>query len=211
MHQSTLGRAQVKFPKPLTITSRTSSITNSFVQAIIPSIEPSKEERDEALQVLGMSVDTISCIYCGANATDWDHLRPFVRNKVPTGYVNEIRNLVPACGPCNQSKSGSDWRTWMMGRAPGSPKTKGVADVEIRMERIEQFEKWGCVEPISLRELAGEEMWDAYWGNLKGILDKMAEAQATAANIREAIRRALADRTDGKQRSRYRDSMVEDA
>jgi hypothetical protein len=88
----------MKFRKPLTITSRTSSITNSFVQAIIPDIEPTQEEWVEALQVLGMTPDGITCVYCGAAATDWDHLRPLVRNKRPTGYINEIRNRVPSCG-----------------------------------------------------------------------------------------------------------------
>jgi hypothetical protein len=39
----------MKFRQPLKITSRTSSITNSFVQAIIPFIEPTREETDEAL------------------------------------------------------------------------------------------------------------------------------------------------------------------
>ena len=45
----------MKFRKPLTITSRTSSVTNGFVQAIIPSIEPTAEETDEALAVLGVA------------------------------------------------------------------------------------------------------------------------------------------------------------
>ena len=100
----------MKFRKPLTITSRSSSITNCFVQAIIRSIEPTDAEVDEALAVLGMSREERSCVYCGATATDWDHLRPLVKDRRPTGYINQIRNLVPSCGPCNQSKSGADWR-----------------------------------------------------------------------------------------------------
>jgi len=120
----------------LKITSRTSSVTNGFVQAIIPSIEPREGERAEALVILGMTPGRITCSYCGAKATDWDHLRPLVRNKRPSGYVNEIRNLAPSCGPCNQSKSGADWRAWIEGSAKGSPRTKVVTDIAERLARL---------------------------------------------------------------------------
>jgi hypothetical protein len=181
----------MRFRRPLTITSRTSSITDSFVQAIVPSIEPSAEEREEALRVLGMSLENISCVYCGTKATDWDHLRPLVGSKRPTGYINEIRNLVPSCGPCNQSKSGADWRAWMQSNARGAPNTKGVQDLDARKERLERFEKWGHVEPLPLRELAGEESWVAYWAALDAIVEKMTEAQVHAVRLREVIRSAL--------------------
>jgi hypothetical protein len=59
---------------------------------------------------------------------NWDHLRPLVKNKLPTGYISEIRNLVPSCGPCNQSKGASDWRAWMRGKARGSPTLDVVLD-----------------------------------------------------------------------------------
>jgi hypothetical protein len=68
----------MKIPKPLKITSRTSSVTNAFVQAIIPRFEPTQKELVEAVEILGMNLDTISCVYCGSTATDWDHLRPLV-------------------------------------------------------------------------------------------------------------------------------------
>ena len=64
---------------PVKITGRTSTITNSFVNAIIPAVWPTEAEVSEALEVLGMSPDTISCAYCGDTKTEWDHLRPLVR------------------------------------------------------------------------------------------------------------------------------------
>jgi hypothetical protein len=181
----------LNFRKPLKITSRTSSITNSFVQAIIPSVEPTEAEVDEALAVMDMTRDRISCIYCGAPASDWDHLRPLVRARRPTGYINEIRNLVPSCGRCNQSKSGADWRAWMLGTARGSPTSRGVADVQDRVERLQRFEDWGDVQPLALRDLAGAEEWDAYWANLEIIESQMREAQRHATRIQPAIRAAL--------------------
>jgi hypothetical protein len=181
----------MKFKKPLKITSRSSSVTNGFVQAIIPSVEPTPEKRTEALAQLGMTNDAITCIYCGAFATDWDHLRPLVRKKRPTGYINEVRNLVPSCGPCNQSKSGSDWRRWMVSAARGSPKAKGVTDLDERIARLEAFEAWGKVEPLDLRDLAGAAEWEAYWQRLATIEREMQEAQLQASELQAAIRRAL--------------------
>jgi hypothetical protein len=146
------------FRKPLKITSRASSVTNSFVQAIIPHVPPSRAEIDEALGILGMTSDNRVCVYCGVPATDWDHLRPMVRNKRPTGYVDEIKNLVPSCGRCNQSKGAAEWRTWMLGKAPGSPRTRDVQDLHLRIERLQQFEAWGKVRPLPLRDWVGAEL-----------------------------------------------------
>ena len=128
--------------KLLKITSRVSSVTNSFVQAIIPHIEPTDEERAEALTVLGQSnlKGMLECVYCGAPASDWDHFRPLVKNRRPTGYIHEVRNLVPSCGTCNQSKSGQDWHVWLVGNAKGSPKFRGVKDIAQRTERLEAVE-----------------------------------------------------------------------
>ena len=181
----------MKIRQLLKITSRTSSVTNGFVQAIIPSIEPTHSEIVEALQILGMTVDARSCIYCGMAATDWDHLRPLVQHKRPTGYIHEIRNLVPSCGPCNQSKSGANWEAWMNSDARGSPRSKGVSDLEQRIDRLRRFVEWGNVKPLPLSELAGVEQWNAHWANLHTILQKMQEAQQHAVLVREAIHRAL--------------------
>ena len=177
----------MKFPKPLTITSRVSSVTNSFVQAIIPDVPASPGEIEEALSILGMTYDSRHCVYCGIPATDWDHLRPLVKGKQPTGYINDIRNLVPACGPCNQSKSGAHWLDWMQGAAKGSPKAKRVLDLEERIARISAFERWGDVKPLRLEQFARAELWKAHWENLRQIEQAMKVAQEHAVLLRAAI------------------------
>ncbi len=58
---------------------------------------PTEEQVKEALSTLDMLYH-YQCSYCGAIATEWDHLRPLVLNKKPTDYISEIHNLVPACG-----------------------------------------------------------------------------------------------------------------
>lgn len=54
-----------KMPVPVKIKGRTSSITNAFVNGIIPVIEPTEDQIDEVLNVLGMNRDKIFCSYCG--------------------------------------------------------------------------------------------------------------------------------------------------
>ena len=181
----------MKFRQPLTITSRTSSITNAFVQAIVPRVEPSDEDRLLALKHLGMTPETMSCAYCGSDTTDWDHLRPLVRGKRPTGYIHEIRNLVPACGRCNQSKGGTDWRTWMESKAPGSPKTRGVGNLAERIERLRRFEEWGAVKPLIFGELVDKRIWEKHWANLNSIITAMKSAQSHAETLRGEIKIAL--------------------
>ena len=112
-----------RMPTPTKITGRSSTITNSFVNSIIPVINPTEEQVSEALQILGMEHDSLCCAYCGASSTEWDHLRPLVKDKKPTGYISEIHNLVPACGKCNQSKGNKPWRQWMFSKAKHSPKS----------------------------------------------------------------------------------------
>lgn len=176
----------MKYRKPLKITQRTSSITNSFVQAVIPWVQPSPEERDEALSVLGMTEETMECVYCKEPATDWDHLRPLVRSKRPTGYISDYKNLVPSCGRCNQSKGASDWKIWIKGAAPGSPMSRGVA-VEPQIEKLLRFEVWGNVKPKNLSELVPADLWDEHWKNLQHLEDSIRKSQAHAAKIQQAI------------------------
>ena len=177
----------MKFRKPLKITQRVSSVTNSFVQSIIPWVEPSAAETEEALAILGMTLETVTCAYCGGVASDWDHLRPLVKGKRPTGYISEIRNLVPACGRCNQSKGGAEWRTWIEGNAVGSPTRRGVVDVHERVDALVKFEEWGKVHPLPLRDWAGPDLWDAHWQNLLELEQRMQSAQLHAMEISAAI------------------------
>jgi hypothetical protein len=177
----------MKLRAPLKITSRTSSITNSFVQAIIPMDSYSEEQRAEALAKLGMTMERLSCIYCGSPTTDWDHLRPLVRDSRPTGYISEIKNLVPSCGPCNQSKGAADWKAWMVGKARGSPTTRGVTDIVNRVSRLDEFVSWGNVSRLSFENMVPHDMWRDYWDQLDKVTDAMRAAQQKATLVRQHI------------------------
>jgi hypothetical protein len=127
-------------PSGTTITGRVSSIRNVFVAAIVTVIPPTVDEIRQVLSILETTPATFECAYCGSRATEWDHLRPLVNNGKPTGYITCIRNLVPSCGKCNQSKGKSDWKTWMMGGAKLSPRSRGVTGLEVRIARLERYE-----------------------------------------------------------------------
>lgn len=177
---------QFKMPKPVAITGRTSSITNSFINSIIPVVAPTNDELQEALKILGME-DQIGCAYCGDTYSEWDHLRPLVVDKRPTGYISEIHNLVPSCGKCNQSKGNKRWREWMFGPAPLSPYSRGIADAEDRATRLAAYEAWMPPTPLNFEELVEPEVWAAHWDYRTQIVDLMQEAQTTAAQIRRTI------------------------
>ena len=177
----------MKFPKPLKITSRTSTITNAFVQAVIPFAQPSETELNLSLSHLGISPSNITCCYCGEKATGWDHLRPLVKNKKPTGFVSDYKNLVPCCAICNSSKGGYYWKEWINGSEKKSPRARRVVDLDERIHKLEQFEKWGQINPLAISELADEGPLNEYWEALDDIKLRMNKAQKQATLIREQI------------------------
>jgi hypothetical protein len=174
----------------MSVMGRSSSITNAFINAIIPTIEPTEAEELEALRILGMSPDSINCAYCGDKATEWDHLRAIIDKKEPTGYITEIANLVPACGKCNQSKGKSYWRTWMEGKAPLSPKTRGVPGLEDRIVRLTDYEKWREPTKIDFAAVVGPDMWELHRKNWRDVLNLLKSSQEVASEIRIRVAKA---------------------
>jgi hypothetical protein len=159
------------------------------VQAIIPRKVIDPAEQTGVFTALGIQPN--ECVYCGRTATDQDHFRAIVRKGRPSGYFHDITNLVPACGPCNQSKGGADWKAWMLGSARHSPASRGIKDLDERVARLERFERyWGDATAVSETEMAaavGIERWNSYWVLLAQIADLMKAAQGQAEEIREKL------------------------
>lgn len=179
--------AAFRMPSVQTMKSRSSSITNAFVSAIIPVIPPTHEEVYEALSILGMKPSDVRCAYCGDKSSEWDHLRPLVSNRQPTGYISEIGNLVPACGKCNQSKGNKPWRDWMLSKAKQSPAGRGIADVLERIARLERYQNWRTPTKIDFKEIVGEQTWGEYWQMWKDLLIEMNKCQELADSIRVRV------------------------
>ncbi len=139
-----------------------------------------------------MDYDTFQCAYCGAVATEWDHLRPLVLNKLPTGYISEIHNLVPACGKCNQSKGNKPWKTWMKSAAKLSPKTRVIDNIEERIRRLENYEGWGMPTKVDFESVVDEQKWRQHWANWELVQSTMRDAQHLATEIRKTIAKSHA-------------------
>jgi hypothetical protein len=184
--------AAFQMPSVQTMVSRKSSITNAFVNSVIPAIAPTSDEIQEALDVLGMSHHDVRCAYCGGKATEWDHLRPLVLNHRPTGFISEIANLVPACGKCNQSKGNKNWRTWMLSKtAKHSPTTRGIAGVTKRVARLEAYERWRKPTHIDFEAVLGAKKWQAYWELWERVNKELRRCQEVADALRETVVKAL--------------------
>ncbi len=180
-----------KLPSPMNVTGRSSSITNAFINAIVPVVEPSEEEELEALRILGMNPEDIRCAYCGDKASEWDHFRPIVSDQEPTGYITEIANLVPSCGKCNQSKGKAHWKTWMEGEARLSPNSRKIPDLGKRVERLQAYSVWREPRKIDFAALAGPEMWQRHRKNWEEVLNLLKSSQKLATEIRTVVAKAI--------------------
>lgn len=174
-------------PKAVTIMGRSSSISNAFVNGIVPAIEPSDEQIKQALKVLGQDENDVRCVYCGDKKTEWDHLYPLIERKKHTGYITEIANLVPACGKCNQSKGNKNWKKWMTSDAKLSPKSRNIPNLNKKIQLIENYDKSFTKRKVNLEELAGKELWKSYEGSYNELLDAMAHTQEIMNKIKKRI------------------------
>lgn len=187
-------RAAFRMPSFQTMVSRKSSITNAFVNSLIPVIVPTVEEIVEALRILDMSPHDVRCSYCGDKSTEWDHLRPLVLNRRPTGYISEIANLVPACPKCNQSKGNKHWLKWIMSNAPHAPARRAVADLPHRIERLRAYEAWREIVPVPFEQIVGAEVYRAYWQKLDEATETLRLCQTLAIELRQQIAAAHGER-----------------
>jgi hypothetical protein len=179
--------AAFRMPSIQTMTSRKTSITNAFVSAIIPSVRPSAEEIDESLRILGMEPSDVRCAYCGDKPTEWDHLRPLVVKRRPTGFISEIANLVPACGKCNQSKGNKPWRDWMLSNAKLSPTGRGLPNIAERVSRLEAYERWRTPTKVDFASIIPSDSWERYWSSCEQVNEDMRRCQEVADLIRKQV------------------------
>lgn len=179
-----------RMPTPMKITGRSSSITNAFINSIIPVVPPSEKEIKLVLEILGMSLETFQCVYCGSIPTEWDHFRPLVIDKKPTGYISEIYNLVPSCGKCNQSKGNKEWKVWMLSTAKLSPTARGIKDIAERIKRLEDYENFKVPTKMNFEAIVGHDVWVQHQNNLERMQSLMRESQVLATKINSEVANA---------------------
>jgi hypothetical protein len=184
-----LSRA-FRMPSARTITSRSSTITNAFVSAILPFSQPKTSEIAEVLDILEMNPKDLRCAYCGDPYTEWEHLHPIVESRFPTGYPSSIRNLVPSCGKCNQSKSGDKWDDWINSNAPRSLEIRQKADQDKRISRLKRYETWANCTKMDVVNVVGEDAYKKYFDKRDQIISQMKEAQKIADILKSKINEA---------------------
>lgn len=180
------------------IDGRITSITAAFFQAITPVRPPTDSEVDEVLGLLGMQQGQCRCAYCGDKRTEWDHFRPIVKDRKPTGYITEIANLVPACGKCNQSKGNKDWKDWIKSNAALSPSRRAVPGLADKIARLEVFEAWSKPTRIDYAGVIGETRWRDYLQLLDTAVGHLTLAQKAALELRAIADLQLANASGSK-------------
>jgi len=145
----------INWPNQTTLTARSSTITSAFVHTITPwitSLSPEEEanvraiyseiERKYNIKILGTDKSENRCAYCGREAASADHINALVSDKISSGAITEIYNLLPCCNSCNSSKGRKTFEEWF-----DLPKTQA------RMRKI-------LNEPLSVRRAAVVELID---------------------------------------------------
>lgn len=171
-----------KYLRPSTIMGRKSTFSNAFASALAPHDTYSPTEVAAAMSDLGQDPEgDLRCVYCGEPAATWDHVFNRVVKGDFSGHGHRIRNLVPCCRSCNESKGQKPWRDYLEALDP--------ADKEIRVARMEAFLGTVDAQPVgteAMRHKAGEE-FERFLQIRAEIFDLMAEADRLAAIIRQKV------------------------
>jgi len=84
-----------------------------------------------------------------SNSPTVDHYFPLMTNKLPTGYITELSNLIPCCGSCNSSKGGKHWKSWYLYKGTHDKIiSSGVTEEKYkqRLETLGTYEKSGKIK-----------------------------------------------------------------
>jgi hypothetical protein len=162
--------------KPYNMSSRSSTISNAFAQALAPSDTFNAEKLKMAFEVLDLFDENgaLLCTYCNEKSSSVDHLNPLVSQSKFTGWGHVFGNLVPACGSCNQKKGGKPWRDF-------------VLEIGLSQERISQLESYEqrAPRPVSQDDLASyyPDLLEAYQRLRQLTNDSLKAAQSLANEI----------------------------
>jgi len=182
-----MAKVKFKMPTKSNLKGRSSTISNAFAISITPYIYPTETEIEHFYELLDIKEG--QCAYCLGDGNGRDHLKPLVRDGLPTGYITEINNLVPCCQACNSSKGAKDFSVWY-----NSPKNlkrlqaRGLTDEDIRhrFEIISSYEQ-RISKPINYEKLVGKEKWEEYKAKKKNLIKQLNENQKFCDDLNNII------------------------
>ena len=177
-----------KLPAKANLKSRTSTINNAFAIAITPYIYPTSDEIESFLKELHLEYG--QCAYCLGKANAMDHVKPLVTGGLPTGYITEIRNLVPCCTACNSAKGGQDFKSWY--KSEKNVKrllSEGLTDDQIndRFTIVSNYVD-KIPKPIDYKEILGDKLWNEYLNRKEEMTNLLKENQMFCDKLNAIIK-----------------------
>jgi hypothetical protein len=168
-----------KYLRPSKIMGRKRTFANAFASALAPHDSYTVTVVADAIRDLGQDPEAdLLCVYCGELAATWDHVFNRVVKGDFSGHGHRIRNLVPCCRSCNESKGQKLWRDYLDVLDP--------PDKDIRIARMSKFLSTPAANPVgteAMRHKAGAEL-ERFLEIRSQVFDLMAEADRLAMIIR---------------------------
>ena len=186
-----MAKRKFKMPTKSDLNGRSSTISNAFAISVTPYIYPNEEEINQFHSLL--EIEEGQCAYCLGIGNGRDHLRPLVENGMPTGYITEIKNLVPCCQECNSSKGGKAFREWYKSdkNLKRLKKRMKLDEINHRFDIICAYEE-RIGEPLNYENLVGKEIWNEYRERkdnmIKMLKDNQEFCDKVSAMIKEKIK-----------------------
>ena len=183
-------------PTKANLKGRSSTISNAYAISITPYITPTDIEVEKSYATL--QIKEGQCAYCLGECTGKDHLKPLVRNGMPTGYITSIKNLVPCCSSCNSSKGAKEFSQWYLSSENIIRlRSKGLDDEKIqeRYNILSAYENQ-IEEPLNYEELVGKDLWEEYKIRRKALIEKLNEEQTFCDTLGEIILKQLGEKDD---------------
>ena len=112
-----------------------------------------KVEQNQVLEFFRQLEVHPSCVFCGIHEVKrWDHLFALSR-----GGETVLGNMVLACAECDDAKRDRPFGEWMVSSIPTSPLSRGVQNIEGRIERINTYVHFYKYEPKPLKSRLNED------------------------------------------------------
>lgn len=174
---------------------RSSSVTNAFFNGIIPYVKPTESDYEDIVSKKLVELDkdkNYLCVYCGENrANSWDHIRPLIVDKRPSGYIHEISNLIPACSSCNSSKGNKSVDDFFKTSKRLKKIPKDVLEERKKKVKayIDYFENKYGVKKISFKDLPKDlaNEFEEYVKSLEEIHQKLKDATKKSDILHESL------------------------